>query len=186
MVSVVVPFRAEGKTRLPEEIRVDLARAMLADVVAAALALGRVLVVGDDADAVPVGAEAVADPGGGQGGAVAAALALVDGHALVVNADLPCATPGSLRELAAAGLALVEAADGTTNALSLPDPSRFEPLYGPGSAARFAAAGLVPVAIPELELDIDTLDDLEQLAHPLGNRTALVFLEHKVLITRAG
>jgi len=186
VVSVVVPFRAEGKTRLPEEIRADLARAMLADVVAAALELGRVLVVGDDANAVPVGAEAVADPGSGQGGAVAAALALVDGHVLVVNADLPCATSDALRRLAAAGPALVAAADGTTNALSLPDPSCFEPLYGPGSAARFAAAGLVPVRIPELELDVDTLDDLEHLVRPLGDRTALVFQEHKVLIARAG
>jgi len=185
VVTTVVPFRAEGKTRLPEEIRVDLARAMLADVVAAALTLGRVLVVGDDADAVPDGAEHVPDPGGGQGAAVTAGLALVDGHALVVNADLPCATSDAIRRLAAAGPALVAAADGTTNALSLPDPSRFEPLYGPGSAARFAAAGLVPVTIPELELDVDTLDDLEHRAHPLGRRTALVLNHHKLVPARA-
>ena len=63
---------------------------------------------------------------------MAAALELVDGHALVVNADLPCVTPAALRRLAAAGPALVAAADGTTNALSLPDPSSFEPLYGSG------------------------------------------------------
>ena len=48
MVAVVVPFRAAGKTRLPEAIRAELALAMLADVVAAALEVGRVLVVGDD------------------------------------------------------------------------------------------------------------------------------------------
>ena len=58
---------------------------------------------------------------------------------LVVNADLPCATPEALRRLAAAGLALVEARDGTTNALSLPDPRLFAPLYGPASADRFRA-----------------------------------------------
>ena len=184
MVSVVVPFRAEGKTRLPEKIRADLARAMLADVVAAALALGRVLVVGDEADAVPVGAEAVVDPGGGQGGAVAAGLALVDGQALVVNADLPCATAAALHALAAAGPALVAAADGTTNALSLPDPSCFEPLYGPASAARFAAAGLVPVLIPELELDVDTLADLDGLALSLGRRTDVALQKHRVVPAR--
>ena len=184
MVSVVVPFRAEGKTRLPEEIRADLARAMLADVVAAALALGRVLVVGDEADAVPPGAEAVADPGGGQGVAVAAGLALVDGHVLVVNADLPCVTADALRRLAASVPALVAAADGTTNAISLPDPSCFEPLYGPGSAARFAATGLAPVAIPELELDVDTLADLDGLALDLGRRTDLTIQRHGVAPAR--
>ena len=89
-----------------------------------------------------------------------------------VNADLPAATPAAIEELASAGLALVEAADGTTNALSLPDPTVFAPLYGPGSAARFRAhAGFATAAIPELEVDVDTLDDLERLAPRLGRRT---------------
>ena len=64
---------------------------------------------------------------------------------LVVNADLPCATPRDLLALAGAvpdgGLALAVAADGTTNALAFTDESLFEPLYGPGSAERFAALG---------------------------------------------
>jgi 2-phospho-L-lactate guanylyltransferase len=179
MPTVIVPFRAVGKTRLPEEIRAEVARAMLADVVAAARRLGRVLVVGDDPGAVPRGAEAVVDPGGGQGGAVAAALALVESHALVVNADLPCATEEALRQLAAAGAALVAAEDGTTNALSLPDPTLFVPLYGPGSAARFAAAGLAPIEIPALACDVDTLADLERISLPLGPRTRQVTDRHK-------
>ncbi len=185
MASVVVPFRVQGKTRLPEDVRSALARAMLADVVSAASTLGRVLVVGDDPSAVPRGAVAVADPCGGQGAAVAAGLALVDGPALVVNADLPWATPDALGRLAAARPALVAAADGTTNALSLPDASWFEPLYGPGSAVRFAARGLERVSIPELEHDVDTLDDLERLAQPLGRRTALVLNQHKLVPARA-
>lgn len=177
MLTVVVPFRSGGKTRLPGGSRMEVARAMLEDVVAAALPVGRVLVVADEA--VPDGAEAVADPGGGQGAAVAAALALVRGHALVVNADLPCATPDALRRLAGAGAALVAAADGTTNALSLPDPSLFEPLYGPASADRFASLGLARVAIPELACDVDTMTDLELLPLPLGPRTALVTDRHQ-------
>ena len=145
---------------------------MLGDVVAAALGVGRVLVVTDDASVVPHGAEHVPDPGEGLGAAVASGLARVDDHALVVNADLPCATPAAIAGLADAGLALVEAGDGTTNALSLPDPIVFEPLYGPGSAERFRAhAPFATVAIPELAADVDSGADLERLVLPLGRRT---------------
>jgi len=170
--TIVIPYRADAKRRLPASIRAAAAVAMLGDVVAACLEVGPVLVVTDDVAVVPPVAQVVPDPGGGLGAAVAAGLARVDGHALVVNADLPCATPAALQRLASAGLALVEAADGTTNALSLPDPSVFAPLYGPGSAARFRAhAPFAPVTIPELESDVDTGEDLERLAPLLGPRT---------------
>lgn len=185
MISIVVPFRGAGKTRLPDELRADVARAMLADVLAAALDVGRVLVVTDGTDALPRSVEAVSDPGGGQGAAVAAGLALVEGHVLVVNADLPSVTRGALRALAAKGAALVAASDGTTNALSLPDPALFAPLYGPGSAMRFAALGLVRVSIPELEQDVDTLVDLENLVHPPGRETQLVLNQHQLRSTHA-
>ena len=109
MPTIVVPYRGDSKRRLPAPIRAAAAVAMLGDVVEAALSVGPVLVVTDDATVVPPGAEWVSDPGGGLGAAVSAALALVEGHALVLNADLPAATPDAIRELAAAGLALVEA-----------------------------------------------------------------------------
>lgn len=145
---------------------------MLGDVVEAALSVGRVIVVTDDAATLPNGAGWVSDPGAGLGPAVVAGLADVDGHVLVLNADLPAATPAAIEELAAAGLALVEAADGTTNALSLPDPDIFEPLYGAGSARRFRAhAAFATVSIPELEADVDTLADLERLTLAVGRRT---------------
>ena len=145
---------------------------MLGDVVEAAAEVGRVLVVTDDPTVVPVGAEVVDDPGEGLGAAVAAGLANVSGHALVLNADLPAATPGGIRLLSEAGLALVEAPDGTTNALSLPDPVLFAPLYGAGSAARFRAhAPFTTVAIPELETDVDSDADLERLTSRVGPRT---------------
>ena len=145
---------------------------MLGDVVAAALEVGPVLVVTDDAAVVPRGAEQIEDPGGGLGPAVAAGVARATGHAVVVNADLPCATPGAIELLAAAGLALVEAPDGTTNALSLPDPRTFTPLFGPGSAARFRAhAPFATAGIAELEYDIDTEEDLEDVQLQLGPRT---------------
>lgn len=170
--TIVVPYRGDAKKRLPPDIRAAVAVAMLGDVVAAALEVGPVVVVTDDVTVVPPGAETLADPGGGLGTAVAAALARVDGHALVVNADLPTATPDAIRRLAAAGLALVEAEDGTTNALSLPEPAVFAPLYGPGSAERFRAhAPFETVAIPELAADVDSQADLERVAPFSGPRT---------------
>jgi 2-phospho-L-lactate guanylyltransferase len=172
MPTIVVPYRGDAKTRLPAAIRAAAAVAMLGDVVAAAREVGRVVVVTDDPAVVPRGAEVLADPETGLGAAVAAGLQGLTGHALVVNADLPCTTPAALERLAVAGLALVEAADGTTNALSLTDPRTFVPLYGPGSAARFRThAPFVTVHIPELECDVDEDDDFERLALPVGPRT---------------
>ena len=170
--TIVVPYRGDAKRRLPPEIRAAAALAMLGDVVEAALVVGPVVVVTDDASVVPPAAVHIPDPEGGLGAAVAAGLRDVAGHALVVNGDLPAATPAAIRRLADAGVALVEAKDGTTNAMSLPEPGIFAPLYGPGSASRFrASAPFATVRIPELEADVDTLDDLERLALPLGSRT---------------
>src|SRR2546430_9117460 len=168
MPAVVVPFRAENaKRRLgpaPDDVRTALAEAMLDDVLAACEAVGTTIVAGGDE---------------GQGDAVAAALHQVDERPiLVVNADLPCARPRDLLTLLGAlpedGLALVEAADGTTNALALASPQLFAPLYGPGSADRFRARAEklgVPAAaadIPNLADDVDTLADLERLEGRLG------------------
>lgn len=172
MPAVVVPYRGDAKRRLSAPIRAAVAVAMLGDVVEAALAVGRVLVVTDDPTVVPSDAEVVLDPGAGLGAAVAAGLGRVEGHALVVNADLPAVTPPALVTLADAGLALVEAHDGTTNALSLPDARVFAALHGPGSAERFRAhAPFATVSIPELEADVDSEADLERIAFKLGPRT---------------
>jgi 2-phospho-L-lactate guanylyltransferase len=189
MEQIVVPFRgASGKRRLdvPDEFRSELALAMLGDVLAACVTVGRTLVVTDDnaADAVAkdLGADIVDDPGGGQGTAVAAALANVqDLPLLVVNADVPCVVPNDLRTLADVAelgeLGLVEAEDGTTNALALPRPRLFAPLYGAGSAERFRAHaeanGLIAVAavIPNLADDVDTLEDLTRIGFRAGPRT---------------
>lgn len=187
MATVVVPFRAGGKSRLPAGIRAELAMAMLGDVLEAAIAHGDHvrLVTGDDAAAALAASlvvEVVGDPGGGQGPAIEAALSGVAGVCLVINADLPCVTTEALARLAAAAPAHVAAVDGTTNALALPDAGWFAPVYGPGSAARFAAAGLAPVALRELEYDVDTVSDLEAMPLEAGRRTNLVLNQHKVTI----
>lgn len=179
MPTIVVPYRGDAKRRLPAPIRAAVALAMLGDVVASALDVCPVVVVTDDPSVVPADAQTIVDPGAGLGAAVAAGLDSVEGHVLVINADLPCATAASVRRLAASGLALVEAADGTTNALSLPDPSVFAPLYGPGSAARFRDhAPFVRVRIPELEVDVDCESDLHGLTLPLGPRTRSLLAVH--------
>ena len=187
MLSIVVPFHT-GKRRVdaPDELRATLALAMLGDVLAACIVTGRTLLVTGDvaaqAIAAELGAAVVDDPGGGQGAAVAAALErLEDAPVLVVNADVPCVVPHDLRTLAGTAeldaVGVVEADDGTTNALALPRPGLFAPLYGPGSATRFrahaAAEGVTAIAaaIPNLADDVDTLDDVRRVGLRAGPRT---------------
>jgi 2-phospho-L-lactate guanylyltransferase len=193
MAAIVVPFRGSaGKQRLTglgAETHRAVVLAMLADVLAATTEVGRTVVVTADEEgrriATDVGAEVVDDPGGGQGDAVAAAIGLVDEDAvLVVNADVPCVLPYDLRSLLAAtppgGIALVASEDGRTNALSLPAPHLFEPLYGPRSAERFQRAArdlgreAVVVAMPNLADDVDTPADLDRVRFRAGAHTQAV------------
>jgi 2-phospho-L-lactate guanylyltransferase len=193
--TVVIPYAgAEGKTRLhpSRHVRRALSQAMLADVLAACVAVGHTRVVTADEEglaiAVDAGADAVDDPGGGQGAAVLAGLAGVEpGAILVLNADVPCVAPQDLRSLLAGtparGVALVEALDGTTNALSLPSAESFAPLYGPGSADRFRAHAVSlgmaaeSVALPNLADDVDTMEDLTRLQLRAGPRTLACLAE---------
>ena len=48
MPTVVVPFRSGGKSRLPADVRVEVALAMLGDVLTACVATGRTFVVSGD------------------------------------------------------------------------------------------------------------------------------------------
>jgi 2-phospho-L-lactate/phosphoenolpyruvate guanylyltransferase len=189
MVTVVIPFAGvEGKTRLhaSRRTRRELSLAMLGDVLSAALAVGAVRVATADPHGAALvqdaGAQLIGDSGGGQGAAVEEALAgLEPGAIVIVNADVPCVLPADLRALLAAtpadGIALVEALDGTTNALSIKAADVFAPLYGRDSAARFRARaetlGLqaVSAALPNLIEDVDTIDDLRRLHLRLGPRS---------------
>jgi 2-phospho-L-lactate guanylyltransferase len=160
MATIVIPFRPNGKQRLARAAP-GLARAMLVDVLAACEPVARTVIAGAE---------------GGQGPAVQAALVGLEGPVAIVNADLPCAQPEDIERLLAEapslGLALVEAADGTTNALALSSPDVFQPLYGPGSAERFrAAAPSRTLAIENLADDVDTPDDLARLDGRLGPST---------------
>jgi 2-phospho-L-lactate guanylyltransferase (CobY/MobA/RfbA family) len=155
MARYVIPFRVGGKTRLGDP---QLAQAMLRDVVSAISALG----------AEPL----VADGPGGQGRALAAVLEGISGPVTIVNGDLPCVTTAELEELTRSAPAVGAARDGTTNALSLRDSSDFAPLYGPGSAARFAAQlGARSLVLPGLQDDVDTWEDLDRVAERVGPQT---------------
>jgi 2-phospho-L-lactate guanylyltransferase (CobY/MobA/RfbA family) len=151
MTTFVIPYRVGGKTRLGDP---QLALAMLEDVKAAA---GQALVV---------------DAPGGQGAAVAAALARLEGPVTILNSDLPCVTPGEIDQLTAAAPALVAAADGTTNALALRAAGDFRPLYGAGSAERFEQTlAALRLDLPGLRDDVDTWDDLERVRDRVGSHT---------------
>ncbi|HEV8601932.1 MAG TPA: NTP transferase domain-containing protein [Gaiellaceae bacterium] len=166
--TIVVPFRA-GKTRLDADGRTELALAMLEDVLAACR---------------PVGPTIVADAESGQGSAVRQALEALEGIVAIVNADLPCLTPDDVRALLDSlpedGMAIAPAADGTTNALALADPSLFASLYGPGSAEEFRSHASqlgvpsVVVSCANLADDVDTLADLERVAERVGPHTRAV------------
>jgi 2-phospho-L-lactate guanylyltransferase (CobY/MobA/RfbA family) len=159
----VIPFRRDRpKTRLPELYRQRLAEAMLADVVAACGEVGESVVVDDP---------------GGLGPAVATALAPLSGRAVaVVNADVPAVTAADLdaltRSVPRTGLALVAARDGTVNALAFSHAELFRPLYGPGSAARFAASAPSRIArISNLVDDVDVAEDVERILPRAGPAT---------------
>jgi 2-phospho-L-lactate guanylyltransferase (CobY/MobA/RfbA family) len=151
----VVPFRVDGKTRLGDP---EIALAMFMDVLAACEQVGDVV---------------LCDAPGGQGPALAATLAGLEGPVAIVNADLPCVAPSELIELAEAAPALVAAPDGTTNALALAAARDFRPLYGPGSAERF---GLRRLDLRGLREDVDTPEDLVRLARYVGPNTRSAML----------
>ena len=90
----------------------------------------------DDPSVVPAASRSCAIPDTA-GAAVAEGLTRVDGHALVVNADLPAATYGRSLPAGRCRTRARGSCRRTTNALSLPNASVFAPLYGPGSADRF-------------------------------------------------
>jgi 2-phospho-L-lactate guanylyltransferase (CobY/MobA/RfbA family) len=156
VVTYVIPYRSIGKTRLGDS---GLAAAMVSDVADACRAAG--------ADDVVI----VGEPGG-QGEAIRGALSAHSGPVTIVNADVPCATPDELRRLSASAPAIVPARDGTTNAIALQDAQHFVPLYGPGSAERYAVALQAErLDLAGLRDDIDTWDDLERVRDRVGSNT---------------
>lgn len=195
-LTAVLPVKelvhAKSRLALPDPDRRRLALAFARDTLSAVLAAGRVdaaVVVTSDAEVAeslratdPDRVRVVPDGGAGLGGAVRRGVLAAHtdrpGTAVcVVPADLPCLRPGDVdRVLASAGDrgAFVPDLSRTgTTLLVLPPEHAVTVRYGPGSADKHAAAGLVPLSdVPRrARQDVDILADL-LLAIRLGTGQA--------------
>lgn len=191
--SMVIPVKvlAQAKSRLiglAGPPRAQLALAMAADTVAAALAtpqVASVIVVSDDqevgAELGGLGAVVITDdPAAGLNPAMVFGASYADtrwpgrGRAAMAG-DLPALRPAeltaALEAAGEAGEAFVPDAAGTGTTLYAAGPGvDFRPGFGPGSRDRHLAAGAAELNLPQLRglrQDVDTPADL-QLAVGLG------------------
>jgi 2-phospho-L-lactate/phosphoenolpyruvate guanylyltransferase len=128
-------------------------------------------------EAEPAGQNAAAQRG------IAHALSRGAASVLLLSSDLPLVTPGVLEEMLAAGrrlappcaLAAPATGRGGTNALYLHPPAAVSLHYGDDSLNRFRldaaqrGATFALHAAPELALDLDEPEDLEELAGKLAS-----------------
>jgi 2-phospho-L-lactate guanylyltransferase len=181
----VLPVKGgiEAKTRLGSPGGADggalalaFARDLLGAVLAVPEALGVIVVSSNVAvrDLLRAdGATLVTDPGRGLNQAVLAGMAAArDAHpnagVVVMLADLPCVTAHEVSAAFAAASgpsrSFLRDAEGTGTTLIAVAPGvTAEPLFGPMSAARHAAAGFVELTLPadaRIRLDVDTPEDL--------------------------
>ncbi len=179
--TVVVPFRgADPKQRLavvPIRARQALADAMLADVVAARVrgrrrsrrrAGGHDPAVEGDTRRRPAARAGRSRAGGARrrdGRRAPGALPRRERRPAVRDSRATCSrSPAPSPERASR---LPGGRRDDERARASPTPSLFEPVYGPGSAARFAAlARRRSLDAPNLIDDVDTLDDLARLGRP--------------------
>lgn len=186
-----------AKQRLLEALgetgRAEVAQALLEDAFALCAAADFLTwwVVSDDAEvlarAADRGFHTVTDPGPGLNEAVKAAAS--DAHragadsVMVIPSDVPLAWSGDLQDLADTGatsdVVLVPARDGGTNGLFMSPPDRMKPRFGPSSfKAHLAEAEKLHLrcsilALPRLEIDIDTVSDIDlYLTRPRHAETA--------------
>jgi 2-phospho-L-lactate/phosphoenolpyruvate guanylyltransferase len=191
--SLLVPVKvlAQAKSRLTglhAADRAELALAMAADTVAAAVAVPAVtavLVITDDpavgGAAARIGALVLPDePAAGLNEALSFGAIYARDHwpengVAGLAADLPALRPSelsrALRAAAERGRAFVPDAGGSgTTLYAASAGASFEPLFGAGSRDRHLAAGIAELDLPDLaglRRDVDTADDL-RLAAQLG------------------
>ena len=182
--AIVVPVKrlADAKTRLrlDRDVRIELALAMAADTVRAALACPvteMVIAVSDDEQATPLllslGALVVPDrPDAGlnpalQHGATVPEVPSGVGVAALA-ADLPALRPDELAEVLGSAsydevLVVADASGDGTTLLAATTADLFRPAFGSGSRARHVDAGAVDLtdeAGASVRRDVDTMADL--------------------------
>ena len=176
--TIVVPVKGTdaSKSRLGGEPthRLELAEAMALDTVEAALGVARVLVIGGSglsAAFADLGASVMfEEPGDGLNGAIARAVARVEGGVAILLADLPALRSD---ELAAAlqENVMVPDAEGTGTSLI----TGRVPAFGAGSREAHRALGYRELDLPAtsgLRLDVDSLEALVAIPRErLGPRT---------------
>lgn len=200
--TAIVPIKRfrSAKSRLTGTVaaglRPELAQATLTDVLAALThsnGLERIIVVsGEPAARAAAGAAGTdwlddpTDDGHSEAACAGAEAAMAAGAECValLPGDCPLVDPGEL-DVAIAGMAprvvgVVPDRHGSgTNGLLLSPPDAIHPAFGPGSRERHLelarAAAMEPrvIEIPSLALDLDTDEDLRELAHRLGAEPAL-------------
>jgi 2-phospho-L-lactate guanylyltransferase len=201
--AIVVPVKRldESQTRLQQapDVRIELALAIAADTVRAALACrltAVVIAVSDDARATPVlqalGALVVPDrPDAGLNPALRHGATVpevpADAGVAALAADLPALRPDDLADVLEAtarhGVVVVADASGVgTTLLAAADVAQFHPRFGTDSRARHAAAGAVDLSASagaSLRRDVDTLADLATAASlGLGPASSRVVRDH--------
>jgi 2-phospho-L-lactate guanylyltransferase len=170
-----------------EPQRVEIAGALLADAfdLCASVDFLAWWVVSDDdavlAEAETRGFRTVPDPGRGLNAAVSAAIAVARaegaGSASVIPVDVPLAWTGDIRDLldtgATSDVVVVPSRDGGTNALYLGPPDVMAPHFGEASLrthiqeAERLGIRCSLLSLPRVELDIDTIEDVDAyLAQP--------------------
>lgn len=204
--AIVVPVKrlAGAKTRLQvdPDVRIELALAMAADTVRAAMDCPLtevVIAVSDDPTATPVlralGAVVVPDmPDAGLNPALRHGATVPEVPAGVgiaaIAADLPALEPGELADLLGASsdhgvVVVADAAGHGTTLLAATAVDRFRPEFGPGSRARHVAGGAVDLtdtAGRTLRCDVDTLADLVAAqALGLGPESSRVLQDRRLL-----
>ena len=213
MIAAIVPAKAldGAKSRLAallsETERRELALAMLEDVVRAlrdVSEIGSLTVISPDADVLDVarglGASGVEEPPSVRGinQALSHALDSLDpapDAVVVVLADVPLIAPDDVRSAIAAlperGLAICPSHDNGTSLL-LMRPAGLVPFrFGPKSFSlhkREAAAQHLPIEVLRIESlarDIDTPDDLRELASHPGETATHRLLERLQIAGRA-
>lgn len=200
-VVVIVPIKppARGKSRLgslPDAVRRRLATAFALDTLAAAAStpgVVSVLAVTDDAALAAVLARAghAVVPDGATGlneSLVQAAAEAVRrwpaARPVALLADLPCLTPADLAPVIEAlpeGESFVRDHQGTGTTLYAGETERFQPRFGPGSAAAHLAGGAAEIIVPAptVRLDVDDLADLAlALEVGVGPHTASALPQH--------